>query len=150
MFRRPRRLVVAALVLCVGIVLVVNTVGRPSVWVDNRSSQVATVFVTDDGSGPAAWYIVPAHSTVHLGSAGLGGPDVRANVLGWGHEAYQVDKCSPGHYEDTLFNVPRFSSIELSIDPSGQPTVKLASEPTGLTQLAQAPLGNLPEASRCP
>src|SRR5450432_1322718 len=64
--------------------------GRPSVWVDNRSSNAVTFFVTDLGAGDAGWYKVPAHTVAHAGSDGLGSPAVRVNALGWNHVADHV------------------------------------------------------------
>jgi hypothetical protein len=122
---------------------------RPSVWAENRSARDATFFVTDDSASPAAWYVVPAHTTAHAGSDGLGSSDVRVNVLGWAHEINHVGKCAPGDYDDTLSNVPPVASVRLLIDETGRPSVSLSPEPPGLPHLAQAPLGNEPEDQRC-
>jgi hypothetical protein len=122
---------------------------RTSVWVENRSSEYATFFVTDLSDGPSGWYIVPAHTTAHAGSTGLRFSAVVANVLGWGHEANHVSNCSPGDYDDTLYDVPDGSSVRLLIDETGRPSVSLAPEPPGLPQLALAPLGSMSEADRC-
>ncbi len=116
--------------------------GRASVWVENRSSAPATFFVTDDSDQPAAWFVVPANTTAHVGSAGLyGSPDVTVNVLGWQHEANHVDACSPGDYDDTLYDVPAGASVRLLIDETGRPSVALAQEPTGLPTLDAVPEG---------
>ena len=120
-----------------------------SVWVENRSPEAATFFVTDLSDGPAGWYIVPAHSTAHAGSTGLRFPAVRVNVLGWGHEAAHVGKCSPGQYDDTLYDVPDGSSVRLLIDGTGQPSVSLVPEPPGLPQLLLAPIGAMSEDELC-
>ena len=120
-----------------------------SVWVENRSPEAATFFVTDLSDGPAGWYIVPAHTTAHAGSTGLRFPAVRANVLGWGHEAGNVSKCAPGEYDDTLYDVPDGSSVRLLIEETGQPSVSLAPEPPDLPQLALVPLGPMSEEQRC-
>jgi hypothetical protein len=123
---------------------------RPSVWVDNRSSVPATFFVTDNSlDHPAGWFVVPARTSAHAGSAGLGSPDVRVNALGWNHEANHVGKCAPGDYDDTLHDVPRSSSVRLLIDEMGMPSVSLVPEPAGLVGLVPAPLGDLPEDQRC-
>src|SRR4051794_26286894 len=81
--------------------------GRASVWVENRSPDRVALFVTDLSDQPAAWYSVPGNTTAHLGSGGLHISDaVRVNVLGW-----RTEECSPSHYDDTLYNVPRGSSV---------------------------------------
>ena len=121
----------------------------PSVWVANLSPETATFFVTDNSDRDAAWFVVPAHTTAHVGSGGLGSSDVRVNVLGFGHGANHVDKCSPGDYDDTIYDVPDHASVRLLIDDSGNPSVRLAPEPPGLETLPEVPLGNLPEAERC-
>jgi hypothetical protein len=123
--------------------------GRPSVWVDNRSTSAVTFFVTHGGAGAAGWYQVPAHTVAHAGSDGLGSPDVRVNALGWDHVAHGTGPCSPSDYDDTIYNMPRFASVELQIDASGRPSVSLAPEPPNLPHLAPDPVGNLPEAQRC-
>lgn len=122
---------------------------KPSVWIENRSPDQAVIFVTDNSDGPAAWYVVPAETSAHAGSGGLGSPDVRVNLLGWQHEANGVSSCSPGAYDDTIYNVPPEASVRLLIDETGQPTVSLAPEPPNLPNLAQAPLGDLSEAGIC-
>jgi hypothetical protein len=123
---------------------------RPLVWVDNRSSEVAAIFVTDLGDGPAGWFIVPAHTTAHAGSDGLGSPDVRVNLLGWRHEAGNVSECSPGNYDDTLYDVPRGASVRLLIEADGRPSVSLMEEPAGLPDLeAQTVMNTLNEADLC-
>jgi hypothetical protein len=135
-----------------GLVILAITFGyasRPSVWVDNRSSSAVTFFVTDLGAGDAGWYVVPAHTVAHAGSDGLGSPAVRVNALGWNHVADHVGPCAPGDYDDTIYDVPRFASVELLIDATGQPSVSLMPEPPNLPHLALAPLGNLPEAALC-
>jgi len=144
-------LVVAGLlVVAIAIAVGVGSASRPSVWVENRSSHEATFFVTDNSLDSAGgWYLVPAHTAAHAGSDGLGSPDVRVNVLGWRHEVNHVGKCAPGDYDDTVHNVPRWTSVRLLIDETGEPSVSLAPEPVGLPQLVSAPLGNLPEAQRC-
>lgn len=117
-------------------------VGHASVWVENRSSVPATFFVTDNSDQPAAWFVVPADSTAHVGSTGLHiSPDVRVNVLGWQHEANHVDACSPGDYDDTLHGVPAGASVKLLIDETGRPSVALAAEPSGLPALDAVPEG---------
>jgi hypothetical protein len=122
----------------------------PSVWVDNRSAEAATFFVDDLGTGPAPYYIVAAHTSAHVGSDGLGTREVRVNVLGWGHEAGNVGPCSPGQYDDTLYDVPAGGSVRLLIDVSGQPSVGLASEPPSLPRLERAPLdGRVTEEQLC-
>lgn len=122
---------------------------RPTVWIDNRSSQQVVVFVTDNGDGAAAWYIVPPKSAGHAGSAGLGSPDVRVNLLGWRHEENHVGRCAPGDFDDTLSDVPRSASVRLLVDETGRPSVSLAIEPSGLAALEQAPLGDLSESDLC-
>jgi hypothetical protein len=123
---------------------------RPSVWIENRSAEQAVIFVTDNSlNNPAAWYVVPARTSVHAGSAGLGSPDVRVNLLGWQHVADGVSRCAPGDYDDTISNAPRGGSVLLLIDETGRPAVSLATEPPNLPHLAQAPLGDLSEAGRC-
>ena len=145
---RSRPLLLVPIVLL--IVLGASYLSRsPSVWIENRSSQQAVVFVTDDSARPAAWYVVPPHTTIRAGSDGLGSPDVRANVLGWRHEADHLSRCAPGDYHDTIPDVPRGASVRLLIDETGQPSVSLAPEPPNLTPLPQAPLGNLSEAGIC-
>jgi hypothetical protein len=141
--------------LAIAVVIAVATGGcgishPPSVWVDNRSSQAATFFVYDLGSGPTPYYIVPPHATAHVGSEGLHTRDVLVNVLGWGHEADHVGPCAPGDYDDTIYGVPPGGSVRLLIDPAGQPSVSLASEPPSLPDLARAPLdGPLTEDQLC-
>jgi hypothetical protein len=121
----------------------------PSVWVMNSSNDEVAFFVSDNSSNPAAWYVVGPHTSARAGSAGLGSPDVRINVLGWQHEANNVSACSPGDYPDTLYDVPRGAAVRLLIGVSGEPSVAIAPEPSGLPVLAQVPLGNLSEAGRC-
>lgn len=124
--------------------------GRQSVWVDNRSSQPAAFFLDDLSTGPGGWFIVAAHMTAHAGSDGLGTPAVRANVLGWGHEARHVSECSPGDYDDTLYDVPGGASVRLLIEATGEPSVVLMDEPSGLPHLtAQPVMGTLNEADLC-
>ena len=110
----------------------------PSVWVDNRSAQAATFFVYDLGSGATPYYIVPPHTTAHVGSDGLHTRDVLVNVLGWGHEERHVGPCSPGYYDDTIYDVPPRGSVRLLIEVTGQPSVSLAPEPPSLPDLARA------------
>jgi hypothetical protein len=104
--RRVRWLGPIAIVALVASACTLVSAARPSVWVDNRSSQAAAFFLDDLSTGPGGWFIVPAHTTAHAGSDGLGSTDVRVNVLGWGHEAGHVSECSPGNYDDTLYDVP--------------------------------------------
>lgn len=125
------------------------TVSRASVWIDNQSSQQAVVFVDDLGSGPAPWYVVPAKTTVHVGSAGLGSSAVRVNLLGWRHEENHVSRCAPGDYDDTLYDVPPGASVRLLIEESGQPSVSLASEPPNLPTLDQTHFADQSEAGIC-
>jgi hypothetical protein len=122
---------------------------RPVVWVDNRSQHDATFFVTDLSAEPAAFYVVPAHTTMHAGSDGLVYRDVRVNVLGWRHEENGVGPCSPGHYDDTIYNVPSGAAVRLLIDETGEPSVSLVPEPPGLPHLTRAPLNDLPQDQRC-
>ena len=133
----------------VAVAVAIAEASRPFVWVENRSSQEATFFVTDNSLKDAGWYVVPAHTSAHAGSNGLGSPDVRVNVLGWGHEVNHVSRCAPGDYDDTIYDVPRGASVRLLIDESGRPSVSLAAEPANLPHLASAPLGNLSEAQVC-
>jgi hypothetical protein len=122
----------------------------PSVWVDNRSSQSVAFFLTDLGSEAAGWFIVPPHTTAHAGSDGLGSTAVRANVLGWGHEAGHASECSPSDYDDTLYDVPYGASVRLLIDATGQPSVAMMAEPSGLPALAAQPImGTFNEADLC-
>jgi hypothetical protein len=141
--------------VAVAVVIAVATGGcgisrPPSVWVENRSAQAATFFIYDLGAGPTPYYIVPPHTTAHVGSEGLHTRDVLVNVLGWGHEAAHVGPCAPGHYDDTIYGVPPAGSVRLLIDVTGQPSVSLASEPPSLPDLARAPLdGPLTEDQLC-
>jgi hypothetical protein len=145
--RRARRIpVLVIVVVALGAAL---SATQPTVWIENRSSAQAVVFVSDNSDSPAAWYVVPAGATVHAGSAGLGTTAVRVNLLGWRHEANGVSPCSPGDYDDTIYDVPRAASVRLLIDETGRPSVSLATEPVGLRELAQVPLGDLSEAERC-
>ena len=122
----------------------------PSVWVENRSAQAATFFIYDLGSGPTSYYIVPPHTTAHVGSEGLHTHDVLVNVLGWGHEAAHVGPCAAGHYDDTIYDVPPAGSVRLLIDVTGEPSVSLAAEPPSLPDLARAPLdGSVTEDQLC-
>lgn len=122
----------------------------PSVWVDNRSSEVAVFYVYDLGPGPAPYYIVPPNTAAHVGSEGLTSSTVQVNVLGWRHEDNHVGPCSPGNYDDTLYDVPSNGSVRLLIDATGQPSVSLAPEPPSLPDLARAPLdGPLTEDQLC-
>lgn len=124
--------------------------GGQSVWVENRSSQAAAFFLDDLSTGTAAWFIVPAHTTAHAGSDGLGTSAVRVNVLGWRHEANHVSECSPGDHDDTLYDVPGGASVRLLIEASGEPAVSLMPEPSGLPDLAPQPMmGPMTEADRC-
>lgn len=123
-----------ALIVIVALVAVSSGIGGAvgtSVWVENRSSEAATFFVA------------------HAGSDGLRYPAVVANVLGWGHEANHASKCSPGDYDDTLYDVPSGASVRLLIDETGRPSVSLAPETPGLPRLVPAPLGPMPEDERC-
>lgn len=144
---------ILALLTIAGVVMgacAVGTADRPSVWVENRSSQAAAFFVTDGSDAPAGWYIVPAHTIAHAGSDGLGSPDVRINVLGWGNDAaYNDSECAPGLYDDTLYGVPTRASIRLLIEATGQPSVAIQAEPSGLPHLAPQPMGPLTRAGRC-
>ena len=142
---RALLVIVALLAVSCGI----GGAGRTSVWVENRSSETATFLVYDLSDGPAAWYMVPAHTTAHAGSDGLRFPAVVANVLGWGHEANHVSRCSPGDYDDTLYDVPPGASVRLLIEETGRPSVSFAPEPQGLPHLVQAPLGPMSEDQRC-
>ena len=65
----------------------------PSVWVENRSAQATTFFIYDLGAGPTPYYVVPPHTTAHVGSEGLHTRDVLVNVLGWRHEEGHVGPC---------------------------------------------------------
>jgi hypothetical protein len=105
-----------AMVAVVASACVFGSGARQSVWVDNRSSQAAAFFLEDLSTGPGGWFIVPAHTTAHAGSDGLGSSAVRANVLGWGREAGHVSECSPGNYDDTLYDVPGGASVRLLIE----------------------------------
>jgi hypothetical protein len=106
-----------------------------SVWVDNRSSHPVAFFVTDLSDQPAAWFVAPANSKAHTGSAGLHISDaVRVNVEGW-----RTEECSPGDYDDTLYDVSRFDSVELLVDETGRPSVAVAPEPPGLPALEAFP-----------
>jgi hypothetical protein len=100
---------------------VLGSGGRQSVWVEDRSAQRAAFFLDDLSTGPGGWFIVGAHTTAHAGSDGLGTTAVRANVLGWGHEAGHVSECSPGSYDDTLYDVPSGASVRLLIEATGDP-----------------------------
>lgn len=40
------------------------TGSKPSVWIENRWSEQAVVFVTDNSDSPAAWYVVPPKTAV--------------------------------------------------------------------------------------
>lgn len=123
--------------------------GGQSVWIDNRSPEQAVVFVDDLGPGPAPWYVVPAKTTVHVGSAGLGSSAVRVNVLGWRHEENHVSRCAPGDYDDTLYDVPAGASVLLLIEASGQPSVTMAPEPAGLATVDQTHFADQSEAGIC-
>jgi hypothetical protein len=107
------------------------------------------VFVTDNSLSPAAWYVVPPRTAVHAGSAGLGSPDVRVNLLGWQHETLGVSRCAPGDYDDTISNVPPGASVLLLIEETGRPLVSLATEPPNLRRLGEAPLNDMSEEERC-
>jgi hypothetical protein len=115
----------------------------------NRSSEEVAFFVSDNSTSPAAWCVVGPNTAARAGSDGLGSPDVRVNVLGWRHEANNVSACSPGDYADTLYDVPRGAAVRLLIEASGEPSVVLEPEPSGLPAVAQVPLGNLSEEGRC-
>ena len=110
-------------------------------WIDNRSPDALAVFVTDLSDRPAAWYRIPGNTAVHAGSAGLRFDAVRVNVMGWRHDVNNVDECSPGDYEDTLYDVPAGASVRLLVEPDGTPSVALATEPPGLPTVAVAELG---------
>jgi hypothetical protein len=144
-----RQGVLIATVIGGTVFLGVGIASTPSVWIENLSSQDAVVFVTDNSTRPEAWYVVPAGVRGHAGSAGLGSSEVRVNVLGWGAAANGVGRCSPGDYDDTVHDVPRWSSVRLLIDKDGTPIVSVAPEPPDLPVLRPAPLNNLPEADRC-
>jgi hypothetical protein len=149
-YHRGRRLALVAIVALVASACVLASGARPSVWVENRSSQAAAIFLTDLSDGPAGWFIVPAHTTAHAGSDGLRFSDVRANVLGWDHEAGHVGECSPGSYDDTLYDVPSGASVRLLIEATGEPSVRLMAEPSGLPVLTAHPImGTLNQADRC-
>jgi hypothetical protein len=148
--RRHSRLALMAIVAVVSSACVFGSGAAPSVWVDNRSSQSAAFFLTGLGDGPAGWFIVAAHTTAHAGSDGLGSTAVRANVLGWGHEANHVSECSPSDYDDTLYDVPPGASVRLLIEATGEPSVALMAEPSGLPVLpAQPIMGTFNEADLC-
>jgi hypothetical protein len=75
---------------------------------------------------------------------------VRANVLGWGHEARHASECSPSDYDDTLYDVPSGASVRLLIEATGDPSVALMAEPSGLSALpAQPIMGTFNEAVLC-
>ncbi len=116
-----------------------------------RQSLIAgrNIFVTDLSATSAQWYIVRPHTSAHVGSAGLGTGHVRVNVLGWGHEVRNVGPCSPGHYADTLYDLPPAASVRLLIDESGQPSVGRESEPSSLPSLSSASLDELTEDQLC-
>ena len=61
--------------------------------------------------------------------------------MGWRHDVNDVDECSPGDYEDTLYDVPAGASVRLLVEPDGTPSVALATEPPGLPTVAVAELG---------
>jgi hypothetical protein len=148
--RRRSLLALVAIVAVVASACVFGNSAAPSVWVDNRSSQSAAFFLTGLGAGPAGWFIVPPHTTAHAGSDGLGSTAVRANVLGWGHEANHVSECSPSDYDDTLYDVPPGASVRLLIEATGEPSVALMAEPSGLPALpAQPIMGTFNEADLC-
>jgi hypothetical protein len=76
---------------------------------------------------------------------------------GSGHQPYErtssaghVSECSPGHYDDTLYDVPSGASVRLLIEATGEPSVVLMDEPSGLPHLtAQPVMGTLNEADLC-
>jgi len=142
--------------LACGLVAVALAIGgcaagrSPSVWVENRSADAATFFVDDLGSDSSPFYIVPPHTSARVSNPGLSTRDVRVNVLGWGHEVRHVGPCSPGHYDDTIYDVPSDASVRLEIAVTGEPSVSLASEPPSLPALERAPLdGPLTEDQLC-
>ena len=52
-------------------------------------------------------------------------------------------------YDDTLYDVPRSASVQLLIEESGEPSVRLVPERPDLVHLVQMPLDGLSEAERC-
>jgi hypothetical protein len=138
--------------LAVALLASCSSTPHTSVWVENRSGNNVVLFVTDLSSLPEACFVVPANSAATLGSAGLGNSpshDVRVNVLGWRHEVGNVGPCSPGDYDDTVYDVPPGASVRLLIEPSGEPSVSITPEPSDLPAVAEAPLGGMSEAELC-
>jgi hypothetical protein len=116
--------------------IAVSLASRASVWVKNDSSESVAFFVTDLSDGPGGYYVVPAHTTAHAGSDGIGltSRAVRVNVLRW-REVVAGEPCTPTDYDDTIYDVPAGVSVELHIASDGQPSVTLAPEPSNLPQL---------------
>ncbi len=52
-------------------------------------------------------------------------------------------------YDDTIYDVPRSAFVQLLIEESGEPSVRVAPEPPGLVHLVQVPLGPMSEAELC-
>lgn len=109
----------------------------PSVWVQNDSSRVVIFFVADLGPDPAAYFIVPPHTTAHVDNEGRRTRDAVVNVLGWRHEVNHVGRCAPGDYDDTRYDVPPSGSVRLLIEASDQPSLDLTAEPPSLPLLTR-------------
>lgn len=137
-----RFILIALAVGLVGVVVIgvaVSLASRASLWVENRSADSVSFFVTDNSNAPGGYFVVPARTTAHVGSDGIGltSRDVRVNVLHW-IEVTAGDPCAPSDYDDTISDTPPGASVRLLID-AGQPSVSLAAEPSRLPHLDALP-----------
>lgn len=141
------RVAPSLLLMILVVIVVTGCTPVTTIWIENRSAEPHPLFVDNLSDHPALWYIVPPNTIASAGSST--GEAVRVNVLGWRHEQGHVAPCSPGDYDDTLYDVPLAASVRLLIEEDGRPSVGFASEPPGLPRLPEASIGPLTEDELC-
>lgn len=134
-----RRLAVVASIIGLVAGLSACNVGSPSgggvsVWAENRSPKDVVFVVSDNSDKRPAVYVVPARTSGHAGSGGLGSGDVEVDILIDGF-------CEPdpdGIQRGTIHSV-RSGSVRLLIQEDGSWKVDQTPEVLNLGQVASAP-----------